>query len=158
MPLTRWSGTALVALLAVLQFPAAADAQVWGEILVGPRPGPLTGPLAAVAPAPGDPGSEASGGAGSPQGEDLQEPRLVLLAQTTYPRAARAARQEGSVMVCFTVDERGRVHMPAVRASSDPVFNPPVLEAISASRFSPALLGKTPVRSTACRTFRFELR
>jgi len=83
---------------------------------------------------------------------------MVLLPQTVYPRAARAARQEGRVMVCFTVDERGRVHMPAVRASSDPVFNPPVLEAISASRFAPARLGKVAVRSTACRTFRFELR
>jgi outer membrane biosynthesis protein TonB len=61
-------------------------------------------------------------------------------------------------MVCFTVDERGRVHMPAVRASTDPVFNPPVLEAISASRFTPARVGETAVRSTACRTFRFELR
>jgi len=83
---------------------------------------------------------------------------MILLPQTVYPRAARAARQEGRVMVCFTVDERGRVHMPAVRASSDPVFNSPVLEAISASRFSPARLGKVAVRSTACRTFRFELR
>ncbi len=149
---TRWLGPALAALLTVLQVTATASAQVSGEILVGSNATPLVAPLSGVRPAPDDPGF------GSRRTGSLSEPRPVLLPQPLYPRAARAARQEGRVMVCFTVDERGRVHMPAVRASTDPVFNPPVLEAISASRFTPARQGETAVRSTACRTFRFELR
>lgn len=150
---TRWLGPALAALLTVLQVTATASAQVSGEILVGSN----ATPLVAVAAAPDGPGPDDAGFA-SPHKGGLAEPRPVLLPQPLYPRAARAARQEGRVMVCFTVDERGRVHMPAVRASTDPVFNPPVLEAISASRFTPARQGETAVRSTACRTFRFELR
>jgi TonB family protein len=89
---------------------------------------------------------------------DLAEPKSIFLPQPVYPRAARAARQEGRVVVCFTLDERGLVHTPAVRASTDPVFNQPVLDAIGASRFSPARVGKQAVRSTACRTFQFVLR
>jgi outer membrane biosynthesis protein TonB len=61
-------------------------------------------------------------------------------------------------MVCFTLDERGLVHSPAVRASTDAVFNQPVLDAINAARFRPARVGNQAVRSTACRTFNFVLR
>lgn len=122
-------------------FPAVA--QVSGEILVGQPVSPL---LAAVrsppAPVPGA----------------FVEPEALRVPQPAYPRAARAARQDGRVQVCFTLDERGRVLAPAVRASSAEVFNQPVLEAIAAARFSPARVGSQPVRSTACRTFRFVLR
>jgi TonB family protein len=120
-----------------------ARAQVSGEIFVG-QSGPL---LAATRPVevPAPPGA-------------FVEPRSVDLPQPVYPRAARAARQEGRVMVCFTLDERGRVTAPAVRNSTDAVFNQPVLEAISAARFTPARIAGDPVRSTACRTFRFVLR
>jgi len=122
----------------------AAVGQVSGEILVDQSGDALmaaTRPADDVAPA-----------------GDLKEPEPVLLPQPVYPRAARAARQEGRVMVCFTLDERGRVLEPAVRATTDEVFNAPVLEAISAARFTPARVGREPVRSTACRTFRFVLR
>ena len=145
---TQWLGPALMALLTAMQFSATVNAQVSGEILVGST----ATPLVAAAPVTGD------SAIGSLPAGNLSEPRPVLLPQPLYPRAARAARQEGRVAVCFTVDERGRVHTPAVRASTDPVFNQPVLDAISASRFTPARVGKQAVRSTACRTFRFELR
>lgn len=144
---TRWPGPALAALLTVVQLNTTVSGQVFGEILVGR----VATPLAAVAPAINVPGT------GPPPAGNLSEPRAVLLPQPVYPRAARAARQEGRVAVCFTVDERGRVHTPAVRSSTDPVFNQPVLDAISASRFTPARMGTQAVRSTACRTFRFEL-
>ncbi len=157
MRLTRWLGPALAASFTVLQINATASAQVSGEILVGPRATALANPLVAVAPVPDDPGPDAPGVGQRPTG-NLSEPRPVLIPQPLYPRAARAARQDGRVTVCFTVDERGRVHMPAVRDSTDLVFNQPALDAISASRFTPARLGEKAVRSTACRTFRFELR
>lgn len=152
MRLMQCPGLALTALSAVLLYPATASAQVSGEILVGAGPADLATPLAAVAPGPSEPGP------GEPGPGNLTEPQPVLLPSPAYPRAARAARQDGRVMVCFTVDERGRVQLPVVRSSTDPVFNEPVLEAISASRFTPARSGKQAVRSTACRTFRFELR
>lgn len=122
----------------------SAMAQVSGEILVGRAGNPLAPDSRPVAE------SDLPG--------DLSEPRTVLLPQPVYPRAARAARQEGRVMVCFTLDERGKVRAPAVRSSTDAVFNQPVLDAISAARFTPAKAGRQPVRSTACRTFIFVLR
>lgn len=132
---------AAAALLAVA--PAGLHAQMTGEILVG-RVDSALAPESLVGEAP-------------PPGE-LAEPRSVVLPQPLYPRAARAARQEGRVMVCFTLDERGSVREPAVRSSTDVVFNQPVLDAISAARFTPARIGGKAVRSTACRTFRFVLR
>lgn len=137
-------GTLLApALLATALAPAPAQAQVSGEILVGRADNPLRTDAPADEPAPTG---------------NLTEPRTVLLPQPVYPRAARAARQEGRVMVCFTLDERGMVRAPAVRSSTDPVFEQPVLDAISAARFTPAKAGAQPVRSTACRTFQFVLR
>lgn len=154
---TQCPEMAVTALLAVLLCPATGSAQVSGEIRVGPGAADMTTPLAAVAPAQDEPGARPPGSTSTATGH-LTEPQPVLLPSPVYPRAARAARQEGRVMVCFTVDERGKVQLPAVRSSTDPVFNDPVLEAISASRFTPARSGKQAVRSTACRTFRFELR
>ena len=62
---------------------AAALAQVSGEILVGR----VDSSLADAAPTrPDEP---------APTPGDLAEPRTVLLPQPVYPRAARAARQEG---------------------------------------------------------------
>jgi TonB family protein len=144
----RWSGPVLAALVTVFQINVTASAQVSGEILVGRT----ATPLATVAPATETP-------AASPYSRgNVAEPRPVQLPQPVYPRAARAARQDGRVTVCFTVDERGRVRTPAVSTSTDAVFNQPVLDAISAAQFTPAQVGKQAVRSTACRTFRFELR
>ncbi|MBL8202266.1 MAG: energy transducer TonB [Chromatiales bacterium] len=130
--------------MALLGATAPAMAQVSGEVLVGRVDDSLVSasPPADEIPLPGE----------------LAEPRTVLLPQPVYPRAARAARQEGRVMVCFTLDERGMVRAPAVRSSTDAVFNQPVLDAISAARFTPAKVGRQPVRSTACRTFLFVLR
>ena len=130
---------AVLALAAVLP----AVAQVSGEIVVG-QSGPdlLAAVRAAPAPVPGG----------------FIEPQAVRVPQPVYPRAARAARQDGRVQVCFTLDERGRVLAPAVRFSSHEVFNQPALEAIGAARFTPARIGSQAVRSTACRTFRFVLR
>lgn len=126
---------------ATLLITRLAPAQVSGDVLVGR----IDDPLAAPDGEPAVPG-------------ELAEPRAVTLPQPAYPRAARAARQEGRVMVCFTLDERGRVRAPAVRSSTDAVFNQPVLDAISAARFTPATVSRQPVRSTACRTFLFVLR
>lgn len=140
VPLAVLLGSAALASV-LATAPSTVLAQVSGEILVGRADNTLA-PAAQESALPGE----------------LAEPQPVVLPQPVYPRAARAARQEGRVMVCFTLDERGMVRAPAVRSSTDAVFNQPVLDAISAARFTPAKVGRQPVRSTACRTFRFVLR
>ena len=145
--MVAWRGSGLAGwwiTAALIMVMAPATAQVSAEILVGRADNPL---------APDSPAAEEL----APPG-DLAEPRALLLPQPVYPRAARAARQEGRVMVCFTLDERGRVRAPAVRSSTDAVFDQPVLDAVSAARFTPAKVGQRPVRSTACRTYLFVLR
>ncbi len=134
----------LVAALLGSLLPAMLRAQASGDILVGR----VAEPPATDAPPADEPALPGN----------LSEPRTVHLPPPVYPRAARAARQEGRVKVCFTVDERGRVLSPAVRASTDSVFNQPAVDAISSARFTPAKVGRQPVRSTACRTFQFVLR
>ncbi len=158
MTFRRWSGLARLLLSAtalasaVALTGAVALAQVSGEIMVGRAANSLAPGL--PAPEERSPDTRLANGLAS----ELAEPEPIVLPQPVYPRAARAARQEGRVVVCFTLDERGRVHTPVVRASTDAVFNEPVLDAIGASRFTPARVGKQAVRSTACRTFQFVLR
>lgn len=84
-------------------------------------------------------------------------PEPLRLVQPDYPRAARTAGNDGSVLACFTIDENGRVVAPDVRESSATVFERAVLSALSRSRFRPARIDGRPVRSTACRTWRFIL-
>lgn len=145
----------LVGLSAGLLASTAALAQVSGEILVGRVATPAASNLVSGLRSPAAPESAAPDVSlpGS-----LAEPEPIILPQPVYPRAARAARQGGRVMVCFTLDEHGLVHSPAVRASTDAAFNQPVLDAINAARFRPARVGNQAVRSTACRTFNFVLR
>lgn len=136
----RFSGRLVVMALGAFMPAAATLAQVSGEVLVG-RVDEALSSRNDVATA-----------------VDFTEPHALVLPQPVYPRAARAARQEGRVMVCFMLDERGMVHTPVVRSSTDEVFDQPVLDALRGARFEPARAGGKPVRSTVCRTFRFVLR
>lgn len=88
----------------------------------------------------------------------MPEPRPLDLVAPAYPSRAQRLEQDGRVVVCFTVDESGTVREPVVVSSSDTLFNDPVLEAIAASRFFPAHSEGQPVKSTACRTYRFVAR
>jgi len=150
----RWSGLAGRLIGATALISATALGQVSGEITVGSPANSFVSGLAAPAAVPAAPLHDLRGDPSS----DVAEPAAIFVPQPVYPRAARAARQEGRVVVCFTLDERGLVQTPAVRDSTDPVFNQPVLDAISAARFMPARIGKQTVRSTACRSFQFVLR
>lgn len=123
---------------------SVADAQVSGDILVRRT---STAFVAAE--------GRAEGGAPAP---GLTEPEPIRMTVPDYPGPARDAGQEGRVVVCFIVDAEGRVRAPAVRESSAAVFEAPVLAAIRSSRFRPARNAREPIRSTACRTYRFMLR
>jgi TonB family protein len=74
-----------------------------------------------------------------------------------YPARAHAAAEEGRVRVCFDVDETGAVLDPVVLASTGELFEQAVLDAVSSSRFLPARQAGIPVRSRACRSYRFIL-
>ena len=130
-------------------------AQMSGELLVPSRSVPQ--------PA----GSDADSCAGQPPSDcpasdggdpSMPEPRPLELVPPAYPSRAQRLEQDGRVVVCFTVDESGTVREPVVVSSSDTLFNDPVLQAIAASRFLPAESDGQPVKSTACRTYRFVAR
>ncbi|MCC5795188.1 MAG: TonB family protein [Chromatiales bacterium] len=146
-----WS---LLLAAALLSFPAALPqasvlrvAQLSGELLVPATPSVQEAALTEE-PATTRGGREA-----------MSEPRPLELVAPAYPARAQRLQLDGRVVVCFTVNESGEVAQPAVVSSTDSLFNAPVLEAISASRFVPAHSEDgRPVKSTACRTYRFVAR
>lgn len=137
-----------VLLLLLITGPALAEApplrlaQVGGEIQVR-----------ALTTQPGGPGPAAPPATAA----GFQEPVPLVPLTPQYPRGARLAGEEGLVTACFIVDEAGAVLKPDIRASTNPLFDEAVLAALVQTRFAPALAGGQPVRSTACRTFRFLL-
>jgi len=74
-----------------------------------------------------------------------------------YPEAARQARVEGEVEVCFNVDRRGRTRRVAVRRSSNRAFEKPAKKAVRASTYRPLAEGRELSGIKTCRTFRFFL-
>lgn len=141
--------------------PAAALrlAQVSGELLVPARslPQPVeSGSEGCAGLPPADcPDDGADGDGNDPS---MPEPRPLEMVAPAYPSRAQRLEQDGRVVVCFTVDEVGTVREPVVVSTSDTQFNEPVLSAIAASRFLPAHSEGKPVKSTACRTYRFVAR
>jgi len=128
--------------------------QVSGELLVPAR----SVPQPAGEDCAGQPPEECGGPAAAAADPSVPEPRPLDLVAPAYPSRAQRLEQDGRVVVCFTVDESGSVREPVVVSSSDTQFNDPVLQAIAASRFLPAHSEGLPVKSTACRTYRFVAR
>ena len=74
-----------------------------------------------------------------------------------YPEAARRARVEGEVEVCFNVDREGKTHRVAVRRSSNRVFEKPARRAVRDSTYKPLPDDVELSGIKTCRTFRFYL-
>ena len=85
------------------------------------------------------------------------EARAQRMVTPIYPAEAIARKLEGRVVVCFEIDEQGRVRKPRVRESSHVVFDAAVLKAVSASTYQPALENDQPVSAASCRTYTFRL-
>jgi TonB family protein len=155
----RWplllAGPLLCLPAALLQSAPLRVAQVSGELLVPARSVPQPAGRDADDCA-GQPPSDCPASAGGDP--SVPEPRPLELVSPAYPSRAQRLEQDGRVVVCFTVDESGAVREPVVVSSSDTLFNDPVLQAIAASRFLPAESDGQPVKSTACRTYRFVAR
>jgi protein TonB len=87
-------------------------------------------------------------------GEVDQAPRATFQAQPNITEKMRK-KGRGRVTIVFMVNERGRVELPRVESSSDPVFNEACLSAIKQFRFEPGQRGGKPVRSPARQVFSF---
>jgi protein TonB len=75
-----------------------------------------------------------------------QEPRVVYQPGPVIDTKVRR-KGAGTVWFIFVVDQDGRVEMPKVQSSSDPVFERPALAALKQWRFEPGKRGGEPVRS-----------
>lgn len=73
-----------------------------------------------------------------------------------YPPIAKAARQQGTVVVQITVDESGRV-ISAKAISGPPLLLAAAQQAAMSARFSPTLLSGQPVKVTGTITYNFQL-
>ena len=74
-----------------------------------------------------------------------------------YPEAARRARVEGDVEVCFNVNRAGKTRRVAVRRSSNRVFEKPAKRAVRDSTYKPLPDDVALSGIKTCRTFRFYL-
>lgn len=74
-------------------------------------------------------------------GQVERPPRLLRKVEPQYPMAARKRHVTGKVLVKFLVDPAGRVRLPqVVEAQPEGVFEPAVIQAVSAWEFSPGIL------------------
>jgi len=79
---------------------------------------------------------------------DVTLPELISSEKAVYPEAAKPEKMEGQVIVEVTVDREGKVSGPRVLVSSNPIFEPPAVEAAKTYRYKPAMKGGKPVSVT----------
>ncbi|MEO6390383.1 MAG: TonB family protein [Pyrinomonadaceae bacterium] len=80
--------------------------------------------------------------------------KATYLPTPLYPRAARAVRASGYVVVQITVDEVGKV-ISAVMKSGHPLFNASALRAVRGAKFMPTKLNGVPIKVTGKLIFNF---
>jgi protein TonB len=74
----------------------------------------------------------------------LTQPKRVVYVQPTYPPLAIASKTEGVVILEAVIDERGDVREARV-LRGHPLLNDAAVQAVTQWRFTPTLLGGTPV-------------
>jgi len=82
--------------------------------------------------------------------------QALSLPKPTYPPLARNIRLQGSVIVQVLIDESGKV-LSAKVTSGHPLFSAEAQRAAMQARFSPTLIGDTPVKVSGVITYKFEL-
>jgi protein TonB len=87
----------------------------------------------------------------------IQPPRKIVDVSPTYPTLARAAHQEGTVILETVIDTRGAVQTVRV-LKGDPLLDQAAVEAVRQWRFTPALLNGQPVPVVMTVTVTFTLR
>ena len=84
-----------------------------------------------------------------------RQPTVTAVPQ--YPKKARRDRVEGEATVCYFIDSKGRVRKPAVRQSSNRIFEKPSLKAIKQSSYELLRPDQNLSSVKTCRTYRFLL-
>lgn len=136
---------------------AAAKAEAAKAAAAPPPPPVVQKPVVQqTQPAPVQATPKAPPAAPKPAGE-TREAQVVSVAQPEYPLQAARSNQSGSVTVGFTVDPDGSVSNVHVISSSGHVFEAPAMQAVSRSKFKPALKDGQPVSSVLQRRMDFSL-
>jgi len=81
----------------------------------------------------------------------------TVTAVPRYPVNARRDRVEGEATVCYFIDSKGRIRKPAVRKSSNRIFEKPSLKAIKQSSYEALRPDQNLSNVKTCRTYRFLL-
>lgn len=84
-------------------------------------------------------------------------PGLTHQVRPVFPEAERARGKEARVMVEATIDEHGTVLDTRIVVSGGAAFDAAVVEALTRSVFSPALIGERAVRVRLQVPFQFKL-
>jgi protein TonB len=82
--------------------------------------------------------------------------RALSLPKPNYPPLARNIHLEGTVIVQVLIDESGKV-ISAKVTSGHPLFTAEAQRAATQARFSPTLIGNTPVKVSGVITYDFKL-
>ncbi len=101
------------------------------------------------------PGTGGGSGGGAGQGVvntafgAADGPRFISKIAPKYPRLAREGGKEGTVLLCLTIDERGRLLNVAVTKGAGFGFDEAALEAVRNASFKPAMKNGVPMMCKA---------
>ncbi len=84
-------------------------------------------------------------------------PTATMMIHPTYPPKLQRDRVEGTVVLVFVLDEKGRVQDPRVESSSNSGFERAAVEAVKQWMFEPAVKDGKPVRARLRQPLRFRL-
>lgn len=82
--------------------------------------------------------------------------QAISLPRPNYPQMAKSIRVQGTVIVQVLIDETGKV-LSAKATSGHPLLIPEAQKAAMQARFSPTLIGETPVKVSGVITYNFVL-
>jgi len=84
-----------------------------------------------------------------------KEPQIVRLEKPEFPSFVWKIGGEGQVVIRVLIDANGKPLDSQILKSTNPVFEPPVIEAVMKSQFNPAQMGQGPVAAWLTIPFRF---
>lgn len=91
--------------------------------------------------------------------DDLDKhPGEVNTPMPVYPEALKPERKSGNVEILFIVDDSGRVRVPSVTQSDDPLFAAAAIEAIQRWTFEPPTHHGKPASAFSLHRFTFSAR
>lgn len=114
----------------------------------GGKPGGTPGgvPDGELGGTPGGEGTGSGGGSGPlVVGGDVKAPVTIHSVKPDYPRFARQARIEGTVVMSCVIDRQGRIRSAEIEKSVHPILDEAALAAVRQWRFRPGTLNGRPV-------------